>query len=50
VLRDGRKQEIHRTKIVPGDMVYLANGMEIPADCCLFRAVNVVVSESAITG
>lgn len=50
VLRDGKRQEVHRTKIVPGDMIFLSNGMEIPADCILYRAVNVIVNESAITG
>lgn len=50
VLRDGKRQEIHRTKIVPGDMIFLTNGMEIPADCLLYRAVNVIGNESAITG
>lgn len=49
-MRDGKRQEVHRTKIVPGDMIFLSNGMEIPADCILYRAVNVIVNESAITG
>lgn len=31
-------------------MIFLSNGMEIPADCILYRAVNVIVNESAITG
>lgn len=31
-------------------MIFLANGIEIPADCVLYKAVNVVVNESAITG
>ena len=50
VIRDGKRQEIHRTKIVPGDMILVQNGMEIPADCILYKAVNVMVNESAITG
>lgn len=50
MLRDGKRQEVHRTKIVPGDMLFISNGMEIPADCILYRAVNVIVNESAITG
>ena len=50
VLRDGKRQSIHRTKIVPGDMILISNGMEIPADCILYKAVNVIVNESAITG
>jgi len=43
-LRNGKRQEVHRTKIVPGDMIYLSNGMEIPADCVLYRAVNVIAN------
>lgn len=31
-------------------MIFLSNGMEIPADCILYRAVNVIANESAITG
>ncbi len=50
MIRDGKRTEIHRTKIVPGDMVLITNGMEIPADCILLKAVNVLVNESAITG
>lgn len=50
VLRDGKRTEVHRTKIVPGDMILISNGMEIPADCLIYKAVNVMVNESAITG
>lgn len=31
-------------------MIFLSNGMEIPADCVLYRAVNVIANQSAITG
>lgn len=31
-------------------MILIQNGMEIPADCIVYRAVNVLVNESAITG
>lgn len=44
VLRNGKRTEVHRTKIVPGDMIFLSNGMEIPADCILYRAVNVIAN------
>lgn len=50
VLRDGKRTEIHRRDIVPGDIVLISNGMEIPADCLLYRAINVLVNESAVTG
>ena len=44
VLRDGKRTEVHRTKIVPGDMILISNGLEIPADCILYKAVNVMVN------
>lgn len=31
-------------------MILISNGMEIPADCLLYKAVNVLVNESAVTG
>ena len=30
--------------------MFIVNGMEIPADCVLIHAINVIVNESAITG
>jgi len=33
VKRDGKWQEINATLVVPGDMVLLASGSAIPADC-----------------
>lgn len=31
-------------------MILIANGMEIPADCLVYKAVNIHVNESAVTG
>ena len=28
----------------------ISNGMEIPADCILYKAIDVIIDESAITG
>lgn len=50
VIRDGRRTEVHRREIVPGDIILISNGMEIPADCLLYRSINVIVNESAVTG
>jgi H+-transporting ATPase len=33
VKREGKWQEINATLVVPGDMVLLASGSAIPADC-----------------
>jgi P-type E1-E2 ATPase len=41
---------MHRSKIVPGDIIQISSGMEIPADCILLKGIHVIVNESAITG
>ena len=33
VIRDGKSMEIDRSELVPGDLVKLAVGQKIPADC-----------------
>lgn len=43
VFRDGRRISIHRSDIVPGDIILISNGLEIPADCILYKAINVIV-------
>ena len=42
--------EIKRSDVVVGDIVYLENGDEIPADGCLVKATSLRVDESAFTG
>ena len=37
VMRDGRRQEIDATDLVPGDIVLLASGDKVPADLRLFE-------------
>ena len=49
-VRDGARVEIHRNDIVPGDIIYIENGLEVPADSIVLKAVNVIVNESSITG
>jgi len=50
VLRDGKWQEIHRTDVVPGDLVRLAAGDLVPADCRLLAARDLYVQQAALTG
>lgn len=50
VLRDGERQEIEATKLVPGDIVMLESGVRIPADLRLVHVKNLRVNEAALTG
>lgn len=49
VKRDGRFQELDATQLVPGDMVLLASGSAIPADCKINRG-TIDVDQAALTG
>lgn len=50
VLRDGRKQEVAVTELVPGDVVFLSSGDKVPADMRLLSIKDLQVDESALTG
>lgn len=50
VVRDGREQEISAQELVPGDVVILAAGCQVPADVRLTQTVNTRMEESALTG
>src|SRR5690554_6934088 len=51
VLRKGEvREEIVMTQIVPGDIVYLAAGDMIPADCRVIASTDLFISESMLTG
>lgn len=50
VCRDGKVREIEARKLVPGDLVFLDTGRQVPADIRLTEAVNLKVEESALTG
>ncbi len=50
VLRDGVKQEVKLSEIVPGDIVYLIAGDLVPADCRLINTKDLNLNQSALTG
>ncbi len=50
VLRDGHRETVSSTQLVPGDIVYLEAGYFIPADVRLLEAVNLRIEEAALTG
>lgn len=50
VKRDGVEKEIPSEELVPGDIVYLEAGRQVPADIRLVHAVNLQAEEAALTG
>jgi len=50
VYRDGVLQHIPAEQLVPGDLIQLAEGDRISADCRLVQQSNLRVDESALTG
>lgn len=50
VRRDGKKQRIPSTSLVPGDLVFLQSGDSVPADLRLIQQRNLQLEEAALTG
>jgi cation-transporting ATPase F len=50
VRRDGHKQRVNSTGLVPGDIVLLQSGDKVPADLRLLLVRSLQVDESALTG
>ena len=50
VLRAGRTHKVAAHALVPGDVVLLEAGNQVPADLRLFESVQLRVDESALTG
>lgn len=50
VQRNGKLEEINAEEIVPGDIIYIEAGDMIPADGRTFKASQVQIDESALTG
>ena len=50
VKRGGKEKEIESRLLVPGDVVFLEAGRQVPADMRIIKAVNLKIEESALTG
>ncbi len=50
VIRDGKRQEVKLTTIVPGDLVFLSAGDVVPADCRVLDGNDFFVNQSVLTG
>ena len=49
-LRDGQKQELDSSMLVPGDIVFLESGDKISADMRIVECSNFTVDEALLTG
>lgn len=50
VLRDGGEIELSQDALVPGDVIALAAGGSVPADCRILYSTDLFVDESTLTG
>ncbi len=50
VLRDQQEVEIDSRYVVPGDVMFIEEGIKIPADAQIRQSINLEVNESALTG
>src|SRR3989339_467076 len=50
VVRDGQQIEIDSKFLVPGDAVYLEEGIKISADGEIVESINLEINEAALTG
>ncbi len=50
IVREGEEREIDARHVVPGDVVLLESGAKVPADLRLFRAAELQIDESILTG
>lgn len=50
VRRDGREKSVEAKEVVPGDIVLLRTGDKVVADLRLLEAVDLEISEAALTG
>lgn len=50
VLRDGIETTINSSDLVPGDIMFISEGVKVPADGVVLRASTLCVDESSLTG
>lgn len=49
-LRDGSEYKISIDELVPGDVVWLEDGLNVPADIRIFEIHQLLIDESSLTG
>jgi len=49
-LRDGRQIAVSTKDLVPGDIIFVKSGNNVPADCRLMSAENLQIQEAMLTG
>jgi calcium-translocating P-type ATPase len=49
-LRDGTTVELETEEVVPGDVILIEEGDDVPADCRLLEAVGLRVNNATVTG
>ena len=50
VMRDGEENEISAKELVPGGIILLRTGDQIPADARLLEAINLKIDKAPLTG
>ena len=50
VVRDGEREIISSENVVPGDVLVLVEGDQVPADCRVVESTNLHVNQASITG
>lgn len=50
VLRDREEKTINSSDLVPGDVMYIAEGVKVPADGIVINASTLCIDESLLTG
>ena len=50
LIRDAEQLYLHQSELLVGDIMLVANGMEIPADGLLLQGADLLTDESAMTG
>lgn len=50
VIRDGKEGELDSRYLVPGDIVFVEEGVKVPADGIVIEAINLDLNEATLTG
>ena len=50
VIRDGIEKVINSFDLVPGDIMYIAEGVKVPADGIVMKESTLCIDESSLTG